>query len=545
MVRSRTVVGAVALAGVLAATAVPAHAVERRPRAQDPLRVTVHCTEDGTELELQWRADRLGTTYSLETSAQPWTADTVVDTGPLTVQATGWQEDHWWLESQAGPARAALRAGGEVVSEEQLDVPDCDGWPGISAFAASSANRPGSPLAVGALTGVVTRGPDGTTAAQALDGDVVAERDGTTHVVRGPVSQYWRATGGLGGRLGAPTTSQVENSEGTGFSTQFTSGAVWWSPATGAHSLKNWSFPYGVGTEGTRWAPGLGFPTDDGTDVRAGDGSTFGWYQRFSEGVNYSSVAGAGFVANGAVLGKYAETGYERGRLGWPVSSGEAFAYGDGSSAADPYDSWRQRFQNGAIYAPFDGGPYPAHVLYGAIAARYQGGNDRTDFRFARALGYPVSDEIATADGTGAYAVFSNRAGIYWSPASGAHEVVDAGYGFNGYYAYRGGPTSRLGYPTAPQVALTLANRFGSTGAVQQFTGGNLYARWDPATRDHQRFSVTGAFYPAWAARGWEGSDLGYPTSEEFSVNGGVRQTFEGGRLDWDQRTQRVTVTLT
>ncbi|WP_369333702.1 LGFP repeat-containing protein, partial [Modestobacter altitudinis] len=66
-------------------------------------------------------------------------------------------------------------------------------------------------------------------------------------------------------------------------------------------------------------------------------------------------------------------------------------------------------------------------------------------------LGYPTSDEKATADGEGRQNTFSNGA-VVWAPAGGAHAVVGSIYK---RYAELGGVASKLGYPTSNEVAAT------------------------------------------------------------------------------------------
>ena len=45
-----------------------------------------------------------------------------------------------------------------------------------------------------------------------------------------------------------------------------------------------------------------------------------------------------------------------------------------------------------------------------------------------------------------------------------------------------------------------------------------------------------------WASLGWERSRLGYPTTDEFSVTGGRRSTFQHGYIFWNATTRVTTV---
>lgn len=60
---------------------------------------------------------------------------------------------------------------------------------------------------------------------------------------------------------------------------------------------------------------------------------------------------------------------------------------------------------------------------------------------------------------------------------------------------------------------------------------------WSPRTGAHW---VLGAIRDAWARRGWEKSDLGYPTSDEYDIRGGRRSDFQGGYITWNASTQEV-----
>ena len=128
-------------------------------------------------------------------------------------------------------------------------------------------------------------------------------------------------------------------------------------------------------------------------------------------------------------------------------------------------------------------------------------------------LGYPTSDEIALRGG--ALSIFQGGL-VYWSPATGAHEVhgqvLDA-------YRRLGFENGFLGYPTSDEIAL-------SGGALGRFAGGSVY--WSPATGAH---ALSGALLDAYTSGGAERGALGYPTSEPYAAGGGTRVDFERGSL--------------
>ncbi|WP_432495545.1 N-acetylmuramoyl-L-alanine amidase [Kineococcus gypseus] len=84
---------------------------------------------------------------------------------------------------------------------------------------------------------------------------------------------------------------------------------------------------------------------------------------------------------------------------------------------------------------------------------------------------------------------------------------------------------SYLGFPTTDEVALR-------GGAFNHFQGGSIY--WSPRTGAH---AVRGAIRDAWARNGWETGFLGYPTTDEVALPGGAFTHFQGGSIYWSPRT--------
>jgi uncharacterized protein with LGFP repeats len=48
-----------------------------------------------------------------------------------------------------------------------------------------------------------------------------------------------------------------------------------------------------------------------------------------------------------------------------------------------------------------------------------------------------------------------------------------------------------------------------------------------------------------WSTLGWEGTKLGYPTSDEFSIPGKCRSNFQHGYITWNAATLKTTVYYT
>ena len=84
---------------------------------------------------------------------------------------------------------------------------------------------------------------------------------------------------------------------------------------------------------------------------------------------------------------------------------------------------------------------------------------------------------------------------------------------------------SFLGFPTTDEVALR-------GGAFNHFQGGSIY--WSPATGAR---AVRGAIRDKWASYGWETGFLGYPSTDENPLPGGAFTHFQGGSIYWSPAT--------
>jgi LGFP repeat/Alpha-L-arabinofuranosidase B (ABFB) domain len=128
---------------------------------------------------------------------------------------------------------------------------------------------------------------------------------------------------------------------------------------------------------------------------------------------------------------------------------------------------------------------------------------------------------------------------LYWSAATGVHrlsvgrgvdcpapELLDA-------YLRLGGHASALGPPSSDDACT--ADRRGRHAHFG--TAGSIYST--DLTGAH---AVQGAIRAKWVSLGAERSALGYPTSDELTIPGGRRSTFEHGRIDYDSATGAVTV---
>lgn len=188
----------------------------------------------------------------------------------------------------------------------------------------------------------------------------------------------------------------------------------------------------------------------------AGEGSHTDPGPNFPWDVLIDKARGAGGVpmVHGAIGDLYNALGGPGGILGKPKTA----------ETATPDKVGRfNHFERGSIYwTPKLG----AHEVHGAIRDKWAA----LGWELCPFLGYPISNELPTAPGhPGAFNVFE-RGSIYWSPATGAHEIRGA---IRDHWAAQGYETGPLGFPTSDEVSV-------SVGRGQTFQGGTL--RWASAT---------------------------------------------------------------
>jgi uncharacterized protein with LGFP repeats/peptidoglycan/xylan/chitin deacetylase (PgdA/CDA1 family) len=267
------------------------------------------------------------------------------------------------------------------------------------------------------------------------------------------IQQRYQELGGPGGFLGAPVTAELPTPDGVGAFTHYQRGSIYWSPSTGPH------------------------------------------------------------VVLGDIKGTWAALGWENSAVGYPTTDELPTAGGTGAF---------NHFQRGSIYwSPATG----AHAVLGSIREAWRGlGWEHS------ALGFPTTNELPTPGGAGAFNHFQHGS-IYWSPATGAHEVRGD---ISAAWSALGWEQSALGFPTTDELPTP-----GGTGAFNHFQHGSIY--WSPATGAHE---VRGAIRDAWSAQGWEQGPLGFPTSDEHTSAGVQRSDFQRGFITWTPQDGAV-VTVT
>jgi uncharacterized protein with LGFP repeats len=170
-------------------------------------------------------------------------------------------------------------------------------------------------------------------------------------------------------------------------------------------------------------------------------------------------------------------------------------------------------FERGSIY--WKAGTTQAFMVVGLIKDKWAEKGYETG-----PLGFPIQDDAPAADGVGAFSNFENGT-IFWKPNLGAHEIHGVIYA---KWARQGYERAILGYPTTDQVALP-------NGAYNHFEFGSIY--WKAGTPE--AFYVVHGIRDKWAAHGWEAGRLGYPKTDDTRTPDGVGafNHFEGGSIYW------------
>ncbi|WP_448641004.1 LGFP repeat-containing protein [Geodermatophilus sp. URMC 63] len=306
--------------------------------------------------------------------------------------------------------------------------------------------------------------------------------------------------------IGAPLAEPVCGLVAGGCLQHFEQASIYWSPASGAHVLRG-----GIGGKWAEsgWETGLlGYPV--GEEVVTADG--VGRFQQFQGGTIYWAPATGAQVVRGAVLATWAGLGADTGVFGFPTTGELSTADGVGRV---------QRFQGGSIlWSPATG----AQPIRGGMFATWTAlGAD------AGVFGFPVSGELPAGDGVGRVQDFQGGS-LYWSGSTGAQPVRG---GVLATYRRLGAAGGDLGYPVGPEGLVP-----GGTSVVQEFQRGTIH--WSPATEGH---AVLDALEGGFAARGGPTGFLGLPIADQRRLPGGeIGQDFQGGVLYRLTSSQTVAV---
>lgn len=264
--------------------------------------------------------------------------------------------------------------------------------------------------------------------------------------VYGAILMRYTAIGRENSPIGLPTSAEKPAGVPGSRTNDFQRGVILWSAGTGAHDV------YGAILGKYRSMGGevgqMGLPTS-GEQAGVRSGVRFNSFQRGR--IYWSGSTGAQEIY-GAILWRYAVLGADGSPLNVPTS-GELAARLPGSRVSN--------FVGGRIFwSPATG----AQEVYGAIGLRYA----QLDSELSM-LGLPTSGELAGAKAGSRYNTFQ-RGRIYWSGATGAHEVYGA---ILLKYLSMGAEASPLGLPTSGEVPGAVAG-----WRVSNFEHGAIY--WSP-----------------------------------------------------------------
>ncbi len=228
----------------------------------------------------------------------------------------------------------------------------------------------------------------------------------------------------------------------------------------------------------------------------------------------------------GPILAKYKALG---GPAGFGYPSTDVVTAPDKTGRYTHFQAPGTTADNRSIYWSPDTG---AWEVRGAIWARW------TELgREGGVLGYPTSGERRTSDGVGWFSTFSKSgkgSAIYYVSGIGAHEVQGAVYT---RYLALGGP-QRVGYPIDAEKATTP-----KAGVFQRFRfrDEDTYSTtiyWSKATG---AWPVHNAIMRKYTELKSENGWLGFPTSGEYEVTGGVRADFQNGYVRWNRTSGTTT----
>jgi uncharacterized protein with LGFP repeats len=245
----------------------------------------------------------------------------------------------------------------------------------------------------------------------------------------------------------------------------------------------------------------VGQPTTDFFVVPGKNGCGRHYSNKFS--VYWNKKTGLAKEVHGHIRDKWEKLGWEKGIKGFPIT--DELTTNDGKGRFN-------HFENGSIYwHPDVGGAFEVH---GAIQGKwadlgYEGG----------LLGYPITDELKTRDGSGKYNHFQNGS-IFYHPQFGAFEVHGD---IRAYWSNKNWESGYLGFPVSDELK-TPCN---SAGRYNKFQRG--YVVWHP---EHGTHMIPKGLRDYWIDVGGFCGSFGLPISEPECAGGQCRQQFEGGSLE-------------
>ncbi|MBI2711706.1 MAG: hypothetical protein HYX41_02420 [Bdellovibrio sp.] len=191
------------------------------------------------------------------------------------------------------------------------------------------------------------------------NGSIYAANKTGAWVVLGAIQGRWNALGGATGFLGMPTTDETATPDGVGRYNHFAGGSIYWHPCIGAFEVHGlirnlWA---SMGWEKSY----LGFPKSNETPTSDGQGR----YSEFQGGRVYWHPTYGTFAVSDAILRQWADRGYEKGTLGYPIEQQKCLAPGRLPCT--------QKFHGGLLAQDWNTVDLRGEIARRGIAIRHQG----------------------------------------------------------------------------------------------------------------------------------------------------------------------------
>ena len=278
----------------------------------------------------------------------------------------------------------------------------------------------------------------------------------------GAIRGVWAGTGFERGFLGYPTGDEVAGIRDGGVYQNYQGGAIIWSPATGAHTSH--------GAIRSLWASTgfengmLGYPTSDEVPIRDG-----GVYQNFQGGAILWSPASGAHLSHGAIRNQWAATGFENGFLGYPVTDEQC----DGTGCI-------QKYQGGTV--TWLDGPTGVHP-YDECESLNNGHSNDPSYG-ASAVSFAIAETYGSYNAT--FIRCQNTAGVYWPDWITPGTVGKSGFKPPGIFS---GPT-RYEYSPQGDYSVTQAFGLGNPGTALPYQLLNPNSRWggNPWTSTYNQY---------------------------------------------------------
>lgn len=277
-------------------------------------------------------------------------------------------------------------------------------------------------------------------------GTLLWTKSNGAHPAQGAIGDRWRESGGQNSPHGNPVTDEIGGWRNGGIFQAFEHGWIYFTPATGPHSV--WGAIGSLWAQTGREAGPLGYPITE--EIPAGAGV----FQRFEHGtIFHSPTTGTHATTNGDIQARFDAAGEAAGELGFPTTEKTPYAGG-----------YVQGFANAdIIWGPGVGAKVIGHGIYQKWAAN------------PGQFGWALRDEWR--DVRGAHVQFQQReviwdfstAQLYSAEAVDSSTVVFLG-------------DSQLAGPGIDSWGEQAANRLGLTKQIEHAFGGlgytssNLYA---------------------------------------------------------------------